>query len=420
VEGRIGLAQLAELGARTLATSAEAIAAVAELVQRTTGVDFTVVSEITADGSYVFRGVEQFAGGPVVRDSAIPYEWSLCSRIHVGESPADVPDTREVPALWQQWLRLKAGIGVDWDVLAFCTREVRLPDGSLYGTLCLHNRRPRRFSEDETALLEVLARLLGQELWRERAAGELADAVAALDEAERRRVELAEELQHELRAPLQVLDGYAEAMLDGVVGRDDDHLILVRREAGRAMQLLDDLAELARLETRLGGEEREPVAAGEVVAEMRDRLAPLAESAGVELVAEVEPATLLLPRKRLEQLYVNLVRNALRAVQQGGGSRIVMFVRAEGAGAAVGVEDDGPGIAPEEAPRVFERFYRGSSGRAAGGGSGLGLTIARRIAEAAGGELALEAVAPYGVRLVARLPLAPQPVPGGDEAAVEA
>jgi signal transduction histidine kinase len=134
----------------------------------------------------------------------------------------------------------------------------------------------------------------------------------------------------------------------------------------------------------------------------------------------VAPAAVPISRKRLEQLYVNLVRNALRAVQEDGGSRIVMFVRAEGAAVAVGVEDDGPGIPAEELPRVFERFYRGSSGRSAGTGSGLGLTIARRIAEAAGGALGAEAVVPRGVRLVARLPLAAEGVARRDETAVQA
>ena len=67
-----------------------------------------------------------------------------------------------------------------------------------------------------------------------------------------------------------------------------------------------------------------------IAGEMRDRLAPLAESAGIELVADVAPAEVVIPRKRLEQLIVNLVRNALRAVQAGGGSRIAIFVRPEG------------------------------------------------------------------------------------------
>jgi signal transduction histidine kinase len=380
-----------------------------------------VVSEITADGRYVFRGIEKRQEGPVQRDDAIPYEWSLCSRIHVGESPPTVPDTRQVPALWRQWLRLKEGLGVDWDILAFATREVRLPDGTLFGTLCVHHLEPRPFSADEEALLEVLARLLGQELWRERAAVELEEALAALESAEQRRVELADELRHELRAPLQVIDGYGEAMLDGVVARDDEHLVLLRREAARAMRLLDDVAELVRLEgpAAPGEEEQVPVAADETVAEMRDRLAPLAESAGIELVVDVSPASVRVPRKRLEQSLVNLVRNALRAMQQGGGTRITMFVRPEPECVAIGVEDDGPGIPADEIPRVFERFYRGSSARDAPDGSGLGLPIARRIVEAAGGSIAIEPVEPRGTRLVARLPLVAQGRAGDDETAMQ-
>ncbi len=418
----LGLARISELATSTLATSADAIAAVTELAQRLSGIDVTVVSEVTSDGRYVFRGLEKRIELPLERESAIPYAWSLCSRAHEGESPATVPDTRDVPALWRQWLRLKEGLGVEWDVLAFCTRDVRLPDGTLFGTLCLHHTSPRSFSDDEEALLEVLARLLGQEIGRERAAAELEGAVAALEAAERRRIELVEELRHELRAPLQVIDGYAEGMLDGLVDRDDEHVVLVRREAARATRLLDDLLELARLEADVDGNDALlAVSLDAVAAEMRDRLAPLAEAAGVELVAEVEPAVIRASSKRVEQLLVNLLRNALRSVQHEGGSRVAIVVRASEGVALLAVEDDGPGIPDAELPRVFERFYRGLSGRDEGTGSGLGLTIARRIAESYGGTIAAEPVMPRGVRIVASIPLAvEQGRAGGDEALAEA
>ena len=414
----IGLARIAELGTRALASSADAIAAVTDLVQRVTEMDITIVSEVTADGRYVFRGLEKRPHElPVEAGDSIPYDACLCSRIHLGQSPATVPDTREVPALWNQWLRLKDGLGVDWDILAFCTREIRLPDGELFGTLCLHHLEPRAFSPDEEALLEVLARLLGQEIWRERAAGELDRAVSGLADAERRRVELAEELRHELRAPLQVIDGYAEAMLDGVVQRDDEHVVLVRREAGRAIRLLDDLAELTRLEA--GPPEngvRGPVRIDEVALDMRERLAPLAESAGIELVADVSPAVVTASRKRIEQLVVNLTRNALRAAQRGDGSRITVFVRPAEGTVAIGVEDDGPGIPASELDQVFDRFYRGRSARVQGRGSGLGLTIAQRIVADAGGTIAAEPVVPTGVRFVARLPVAERVAGSGEPA----
>jgi signal transduction histidine kinase len=419
VVGQVRLAEIAELGARTLTSGAEEIAAVTELVQRTTGIDITVVSEMTADGRYVFRGLEARPFLPLERDAAIPYALSMCSRIHAGESPSTVPDVREVPALWEHWLTLKEGLGVDWDILAFCTRDVLLPDGERFGTLCLHHLEPREFSEDEQALLEVLARLLGLELWRERAAKDLLSALAELEHARRLRVELADELQHELRAPLQVIDGYAEAMLDGVVTRDDEHMTLVRREAGRAIQLLADIAALVRIEVDADAEGTASVRVDEVATAMRDRLAPLAESAGIELEARVAPAAVVIPEKRVEQLIVNLVRNALRAVQAGGGARIVIFVEPGGDSVAVGVEDDGPGMPAVELPRAFDRFYRGSSAAGTDSGSGLGLTIARRIVTAAGGEIEAESLTPHGLRVVARLPLAGEGAAGGDQAAVK-
>ncbi|MEZ5098757.1 MAG: HAMP domain-containing sensor histidine kinase [Thermoleophilia bacterium] len=419
---RIGLADIAAIGGRMLASSADSIAAVTAFVQRTTGVAVTVLAETTADGRYVFRGIERAVEAPVGTDDAIPYDWSLCSRIHLGESPATVPDTREVPALWRQWLRLKEGLGVDWDVLAFCTREVLLPDGVRFGTLCVHHTEPRAFSADEQALLEVLARLVGEEVARERAAAELAGSLRALAAAERRRVELAEELRHELRAPLHVIDGYAEAMLDGVVAASDEHLVLVRREAGRAMRLLDDLAELTRLEASpVVDETGEPVQLDALVLEMRDRMAPLAEANGLALEADVRAALVHAPRRRLEQVVVNLVRNALRALAQGGGTRITLVVRPDGDRVELGAEDDGPGIPPGEIERVFERFYRGSSAREQGSGTGLGLTIARRIVEAAGGEIAAETLEPRGARVVARLPrLDAEPVARGEHPGVQA
>jgi diguanylate cyclase len=197
---------------------------VTELVQRLTGVDITVLSEVR-DGSYRFAGLETLPALPLVAGSStIPFESSLCSRVHCGLAPAVVPEMRDQPALWDNWLALKQGLGVDWDIRAFCTTEVRLPDGSLYGTLCLHHCEPRAFSDDEQALLAVLARVAGDEIARERARAELEAAVERLTLAEVLRAELVEELAHELRAPLQVIDGYVEGMLDGVLERETGRL----------------------------------------------------------------------------------------------------------------------------------------------------------------------------------------------------
>ena len=405
MSGDLRIADLAGLGQRTLASSEAAIAQVTELVQRLSGVDITVLSEVR-DGGYRFAGLEAVPTLPLVAGSStIPFSSSLCSRVHMGLAPAVVPEMRDVPALWDNWLELKQGLGVDWDIRAFCTTEVRLPDGSLYGTLCLHHREPRAFSDDEQALLAVLARIAGDEIARERARAELDAAVERLTQAEVLRAELVEELAHELRAPLQVIDGYVEGMLDGVLQREDATLALIRREAGRSVRLLDDLSYLTRLETAAPSEQPDRVDLAAAIDESIARFAPLAAAAGTTLRAETEPATALIPRGRLEQVLVNLTRNALRAVAEDG-SAVTLFARAEGEWAVVGVEDDGPGIPPAEITRVFDRFYRGRSTRDRQHGSGLGLTVVRRIAEAAGGSVSAQQREPRGVRVVVRLPLA--------------
>jgi signal transduction histidine kinase len=405
VNGDLRIAQLSELGKRTLASSDEAIAQVTELVQRLSGVDITVLSEVR-DGGYRFAGLETVPALPLVAgESTIPFESSLCSRVHLGLAPAVVPEMQDEPALWEHWLRLKEGLGVEWDIRAFCTTDVRLPDGSLFGTLCLHHTEPRGFSDDEQALLVLLARFAADEIARERARGELDAAVERLTRAEQLRAELVEELAHELRAPLQVIDGYVEGMLDGVLEREDATLALIRREAGRSVRLLDDLAYLTRLETTARPEQPDRVDLVAAVDEAVARFAPLAAAAGTQLRAEAEAAFALVPRGRLEQVLVNLTRNALRAVADEGSS-VALFARCEGEWALVGVEDDGPGIPADELGRVFDRFFRGRSTRDRQRGSGLGLTVVRRIAEAAGGSVSAQQRDPRGVRVTVRLPRA--------------
>ena len=405
--GDIQIAALAELGRRSLTSSAEAIEQVTALVQRLCAADITVLSEVR-DGEYRFAGLESEPALPLTAGtSAIPFDQSLCSRVHLGLAPAVVPDMREEPALWAQWLQLKQGLGVDWDIRAFCTTEVRLPDGTLYGTLCLHHREPRAFSEDEQALLAVLARITGDEVERERAQAELDLAIARLARAEQLRAELLEELAHELRAPLQVIDGYVEGMLDGVLEREDATLALIRREAGRSVRLIDDLAYLTRLEAPGAPPDRpQPVDLAAAVGEAIARFAPLAAAAGAELRAATAPATALVAPGRLEQVLVNLTRNALRAIADDG-STITLFAHSDGEWAVVGVEDDGPGVPPGELARVFDRFFRGRAARDQQRGSGLGLTVVRRIAENAGGGASAKQCDPRGLRVIVRLPRAP-------------
>lgn len=214
----------------------------------------------------------------------------------------------------------------------------------------------------------------------------------ALAQTETRRVRLLGEVAHELRTPLTVIDGYVEAMIDGIMPADPPTLARLGAESRRLRRLADDLSALSRAqEGRLDIDPR-PCDLRELVAGCVGRLLPQAQDVGVELTVSPagEAVSVRADPDRIAQVVTNLLGNALRATPPGG--RVGAEVGVRDGQAVVRVVDTGEGLAPDDVERVFERFYRvpgrrtGSTG-AADSGSGIGLTIARGLALAHGGTL---------------------------------
>ncbi len=216
----------------------------------------------------------------------------------------------------------------------------------------------------------------------------LADALA---QTEQRRTRLLGEVGHEMRTPLTVIDATVEGMIDGVLPVDVAGLDRLSGETRRLRRLADDLSALSRAEE--GRLELRPVRTdvSAVVATAAERLRAQADDAGVQLqISAPAPVMAQVDPDRVAQVVTNLVGNALHATPAGG------HVRVEVAGEAdrvtIEVSDDGIGLATEDLERVFERFYRARTPASASRpsvdtGSGIGLTIARRIVEVHGGTL---------------------------------
>lgn len=238
----------------------------------------------------------------------------------------------------------------------------------------------------------------------------LADDVNSLGrqlaETEARRVRLLGEVAHELRTPLTVIDGYVEGMIDGVLPTTAAELGQVSEEVRRLRRLSEDLSALSRAEEGRLSLVRRDLDLAEVARAASERMRPQFEDAGVRLTVDV-PAPLAIngDPDRLSQVVTNLLGNALRATPAGG----TVGVRGshEGDQAVLAVTDSGEGIAEADLDRIFERFYRVAGRRTDehDTGSGIGLTIARGIARAHGGDLA--AASPgrgQGATLTLRLP----------------
>lgn len=231
---------------------------------------------------------------------------------------------------------------------------------------------------------------------------------SALARTEATRVRLLGEVAHEMRTPLTVIEGYAAGMREGLMPLNGENLEVITGEAGRLRRLADDLSALSRSAEHRFDLDPRPHELGAVVARAAERLRPQAQEAGVELVLDLAgtPTTAVVDDARIEQLMTNLIRNALRATAPGGRVTVSVAPRPEGAGSSVSVCDTGVGLSPDDVERVFERFYR-VEGTPAGrdGGSGIGLTIARDIVRAHGGDLVASSPGlGLGATFVATLP----------------
>jgi two-component system phosphate regulon sensor histidine kinase PhoR len=236
------------------------------------------------------------------------------------------------------------------------------------------------------------------------------------DVTERRRVDeirrdFAANASHELRTPLTSIRGFVEALEDGAVADPPTSrrfLEKIRLHADRMAALITDLLELSRLESG----ERPPrwgeVVPREVLEETASSLAPQAAAKRIEVALAGDGVPpVVTDGARLRSILENLVENAVKYTPEGG--RVELSAR-RGPDATVlfEVADNGPGIAPEHLPRIFERFYRVDKARSRElGGTGLGLAIVKHLAESVGASVTVTSRVGEGTRFTVRVPPAP-------------
>jgi two-component system sensor histidine kinase BaeS len=200
-----------------------------------------------------------------------------------------------------------------------------------------------------------------------------------LERQRRARRQLAQGLSHELRTPLMLLQSRIEAMQDGVVPFDPEGLDLLHTETLRLGRLVSQIERLAEAEARPAPLQPEVVPLQEIAGEVHAALAPAFEIRGIALMLEGSATSAYADRDAVKQIASNLLSNALKYAPENEPVRLI--TETWDGMARMTVRDNGV-LEPSERERLFERFYRGS--RRGGSGAGLGLTIARCMAEAQG------------------------------------
>ena len=264
-----------------------------------------------------------------------------------------------------------------------------------HGTHALSDRLPPTLARHAAVALALVTEQVAR-------AVELEDLRAQETQRER----FVSTVAHDLRTPLTGLSGYLDLIAEGKV----DDPALQREFIGHSRSIVDsmgdlvgDLLEISRLDAGNLRLDVGPFSVAEVGGRAVAALAPLALDRGIDLSADLPPRirAAIGDRREVQRVLTNLLGNALKFTPFGG--HVELAGSFDGAFAVLAVRDDGPGIAADDRPRIFERFYRADA-QAAIGGTGLGLAIARDLARAMDGELAVASVQDSGSSFVLVLP----------------
>jgi len=228
---------------------------------------------------------------------------------------------------------------------------------------------------------------------------------ARLETAFAQQKQFASDAAHELRTPVTVILTQTQMAL----GRHRDAagykqtVEACQRAAQRMRKLIESLLELARFDAGQEVLKRLPFDLANTVKDSTELVHTLAEERRVKIISELSPSPITGDSERLAQVVTNLLTNAIQYNKPDGEVRITLG--SQGNLAVLTIADTGKGIAAEDLPRVFERFYRADKSRTGAGNSGLGLSICKAIVEAHGGAIEATSVSSAGTTFTVRLPI---------------
>jgi signal transduction histidine kinase len=230
-----------------------------------------------------------------------------------------------------------------------------------------------------------------------------------LKKAEALRKEFVANVSHELRTPLTGIRTYAETLADNSdlpQQTADEFLRVILNESDRMANIVRDLLELSRFDAGNMEFRFEEFSIEQSIRDVYTAIALDARNRGYEMNIESQPGipTVWGDRARIEQVFMNVLTNAVKYTPPGG--RVDISCASEGSGVHVRISDTGIGIPPEDMPHVFDRFYRVDKARSReSGGTGLGLSIAREIVTRHGGEIKIDSTPGVGTAVTVTLPV---------------
>lgn len=281
------------------------------------------------------------------------------------------------------------------------------------GAVVLYGEKPYQVSQRDTFLLSTAAIQAAMAIQNSLLFGEVKDKNAALERVNNLKSQFLATVTHELRTPLHSIISYGALILEGFVegeltAEQEEYIQFIVHRAEDLSHLVDDMLDLSKIEADRLEVKVEPLALESSLAEAANQLKPMANNKGLYLTLEMDDSLPLVmaDSHRIRQVVINLVSNALKFTEKGGVTiRCTLLERFDMLN--ISVSDTGIGISPAALDYIFEAFRQadGSTTRQFGG-TGLGLTIARKLIELQGGEVSVESVVGQGSTFAFTLPVA--------------
>jgi signal transduction histidine kinase/DNA-binding response OmpR family regulator len=357
------------------------------------------------DGRFLVRAA--YGTGPDVlerlRTTRIDLAGTLVGRSATEGRPLQVPDLHEAPT--DDHLRVLREAG--WRSLVAVPM---LREGRIVGALVVRRRTPGGFTAETCELLQTFVGQSALAILNARLFRELERKTAELEVASRHKSEFLASMSHELRTPLNAVIGFSEVLLERMFGdlnaRQEEYLRDIWGSGRHLLELLNDILDLSKVEAGRMELERSTFAVADVVDACLSLVRERAVRHGVLLEQEVaeDIGPIDGDELRFKQVLLNLLTNAVKFTPAGG--RVVVRATTDGTTVTVTVADTGVGVAPEDRVRIFESFQQGGRGAAQQEGTGLGLTLSKRIVELFGGRLWLDSEVDVGSTFGFTVPVA--------------
>jgi signal transduction histidine kinase/CheY-like chemotaxis protein len=284
----------------------------------------------------------------------------------------------------------------------------------IVGALVVRRKTPGALAPQTVDLLETLANQSVVAIHNARVYGELERKTRELEVASQHKSEFLASMSHELRTPLNAVIGFSDVLLDRMFGelneRQDEYVRDIRSSGRHLLELINEILDLSKVEAGQMELDVDSVALEELITHGVAMVRERAGRHGIALACEVEPGlgTAQGDELKLKQVVLNLLSNAVKFTPDGGS--VTISARRVGDEAHVSVADTGIGIAPEEQERIFEAFQRGGrAARTSAEGTGLGLTLSRRIVALHGGRLWMQSEPGVGSTFSFAIPIGREP-----------